>query len=124
MRIPESQRLDAPRSQKLFPFREKVKPRKLAFSHAFAAMASTLDRAFLALRTSPASIFRGPGPALLEWPLSRRARNAALRAHALQPLHPGHQIALSRLGQKMVMVVHEHAGMDAPAGLRVRLVLV
>jgi hypothetical protein len=35
----------------------------------------------------------------------------------LQPLHPGHQIAFGRLGQKLAMVVHEHAGMDAPAGL-------
>ena len=48
------------------------------------------------------------------------ALNVALRVPALQPLHPGHQIAFGRLSQKMAMVVHEHAGMTAPAVLTAR----
>ena len=40
-----------------------------------------------------------------------------LRVSALQPFHARDQISFWRLGQKVIMIAHQHVGMDAPAGL-------
>src|SRR5712691_2093020 len=40
----------------------------------------------------------------------------SLGVSALQPFHPGDQVSLGCLDKQMVMITHEHIGMDAPAG--------
>src|SRR5882672_8860195 len=55
-------------------------------------------------------------------PLKQMAKNfvpaiVALGVSPLQPFHSRDEISLGRLDQQMIMIAHQHAGMDTPTGL-------
>ena len=39
-----------------------------------------------------------------------------LRVGSLQPFHPGHEVGFRRLDQKVIVISHQHIGVNAPAG--------
>src|ERR1035441_1123319 len=58
--------------------------------------------------------------ALKQMPKELMPAVVALGVGPLQPFHPGHQVAFWRLHQQMIMVAHQHVGMNPKAGLLAR----